>query len=82
MTVIIPPCKLSRKLCLWEGILFSRCPSVHPSVRPYRFVSLISLRVINGISSNLAYLFISKGPILIIKMYGAIFMRVISLCNS
>ena len=22
------------KLCLWEGILFSRCPSVHPSVRP------------------------------------------------
>ena len=24
-----------RKLCLWEGILFSRCPSVHPSVRPF-----------------------------------------------
>ena len=23
-----------RKLCLWWGILFSRCPSVHPSVRP------------------------------------------------
>ena len=23
-----------RKLCLWEGILFSRCPSVRPSDRP------------------------------------------------
>ena len=23
-----------RKLCLWEGILFSRCPSVRLSVRP------------------------------------------------
>ena len=36
------------------------------------------------ISSNLAYLFISTGPILIIKMcgLGAISMRVISLCNS
>ena len=22
-----------RKLCLWEGILFSRCPSVHSSER-------------------------------------------------
>ena len=26
--LIIPP----RKLCLWEGILFSRCPSVRSSV--------------------------------------------------
>ena len=56
-------------------------PSVHPS---QHFVSLISLRVIDGISSNLAYLFISTGPILIIKMYGlgAIPLRVIPLCNS
>ena len=37
-------------------------------VRPS--VTFFSLRVINGISSNLAYLFISTGPILIIKMYG------------
>ena len=59
-------------------------PSVRPSVRMLHFVSLISLRVIDGISSNLAYLFISTGPILIIKMYGlgANSMRVISLCNS
>ena len=23
-----------RKLCLWEGILFSRCPKVRPTDRP------------------------------------------------
>ena len=59
-------------------------PSIRPSVRPKRFVSLISLRVIDGVSSNLAYLFMSTGPILIIKLYwlGAISMRVISLCIS
>ena len=26
-----------RKLCLWVGILFSRCPSVHPSGRNVLF---------------------------------------------
>ena len=31
----IPP----RKLCLWEGILFSRCPKVRPSDRPTDRVS-------------------------------------------
>ena len=60
--------------------------SVRPSIRPFvrNVVSLISLRVIDGVSSNLAYLFMSTGPILIIKLYGlgAISMRVISLCNS
>ena len=40
------------------GILFSRCPCVCASVRPYRFVSLISSRVIAGFSSNLANMFI------------------------
>ena len=28
--IIIPPLKL----CLWEGILFSRCPSERPTDRP------------------------------------------------
>ena len=28
-----------RKLCLWEGILFSRCPKVSPSDRPTDCVS-------------------------------------------
>ena len=37
------------------------------SVRPLRFVFLISLRAMDGISSNLAYTFISTGQILIIK---------------
>ena len=52
-----------RKLCLWAGKLLSRCPSV----RPQRFVYLISLRVMDGISSNLGYTFISTGQIIIIK---------------
>ena len=43
-----------RKLCLWEGILFSRCPSERPTDRPNvcpkRFVSLIYWRIIDGIS--------------------------------
>ena len=42
-------------------------PSVRASVRPKRFVFLISLRVMDGISSNLAYTFISTGQIIIIK---------------
>ena len=33
--------------------------SVRVSVRPFRFVSLISLRVIDGISLNIVYTFIS-----------------------
>ena len=51
-----------RKLCLWEGILFSRCPKVRPSDRPTVcpkcFVSLITSRIIDGISSNFANTFI------------------------
>ena len=44
------------------GILFSRCPSVRPSVR--RFVSLISWRVMAWFSSNLANMFIYARQIL------------------
>ena len=44
------------------GVLFSRCPPihacVHPCVHPLRVVSLISWRVIAGISSNFANMFI------------------------
>ena len=29
-----------RKLCLWEGILFSRCPTDHPTDRPTDRVSV------------------------------------------
>ena len=29
-----------RKLCLWESILFSRCPNVRPSIRPTDRVSV------------------------------------------
>ena len=60
-----------RKLCLWEGILFSRCPKVRPTHRPTvcpkRFVSLITSRIIDGISSNFANTFIYTGQILLIK---------------
>ena len=59
--------------------------SVRPSIRPsVTFCFLNIFRVIDGISSNLPYLFISTGQILIIKKYGlgAISMRIISLCNS
>ena len=45
-------------------------PSVRPSVHPLRFVFLITLRVMDGISSNLAFTFISTGQILIIKNKG------------
>ena len=58
---------------------------VRPSIRPsVTFCFLNILRVMDGISSNLGYLFKYAGPILTIKMYGlgAISMRVISLCNS
>ena len=53
------------------------------SVHLLRFVFLITLRVMDGISSNLAYTFIFTGQIFIIKKLGlgAISMRVISLCN-
>ena len=38
LAVEIPNCTTPyytpRKLCLWAGILFSRCPSIRPSVRP------------------------------------------------
>ena len=43
---------------------------VRPSVHPLRFVFLITLRVMDGISSNLAYTFISTGQILIMKNKG------------
>ena len=80
-TIIIPPanCVCGRVYCFHVVR-----PSVCPSVRPLRFVFLITLRVMNGISSNLAYTFISTGQILILKKLGlrAISMRVISLCNS
>ena len=60
-----------RKLCLWEGILFSRCPKVRPTDRPTvcpkRFVSLITSRIIDGISSNFANTFIYTRQILLIK---------------
>ena len=41
------------------------------SVRPLRFVFLITSRVMDRISSNLAYTFISTGQILIIKKIRA-----------
>ena len=44
--------------------------SVRPSVRPLHFVFLITLRVMDGISSNLAYTFIFTGQIFIIKIRG------------
>ena len=76
--LIIPPPPPSQTVFVGGYTVFTL------SVRPERFVSLISLRVIDGISSNLAYLFIFTVPIFIMKMYGlgAISMRVISLCNS
>ena len=57
---IYTPCKL----CLWGGILFSRCLSVRlsvrPSVRPWRFgFSLISWKGNDGNSSNFADTLIS-----------------------
>ena len=58
--VFIPPanCVCGRVYCFHV---------VRPSVRLKRFVFLISLRVMDGISSNLAYTFISTGQIIIIK---------------
>ena len=57
--------------------------SVRPSIRPLRFVFVITLRVMDGISSNLAYTFISIGQTLMIKIRArGHFMIVISLCNS
>ena len=61
-----------RKLCLWEGILFSRCPKVRPSDRPptvcpKHFASLITSRIIDGISSNFANTFICTRQILLVK---------------
>ena len=61
--VIIPP---ANWVCGWVYCFHV----VRPSVRPLRFVFLITLRVMDGISSNLAYTFISTGQILIIKNKG------------
>ena len=79
--IIIPPanCVCGRVYCFHVVR-----PSVHASVGQLRFVFLLSLWVMDGISSNLAYTFIFTGQIIIIKSKDErqISMRVISLCNS
>ena len=65
-------CYTPRKLCLWEGILFSRCPTVCPKrfcVRNILFLNLPQ-RIIDGISSNFANTFMSMWPILLRKIKG------------
>ena len=59
-------------------------PTVCVCVCPLRFVSLITLRTFDGISSNFANTFICTRQILLIKKQGlgTNTIGVISLCNS
>ena len=82
-----------RKLCLWWGILFSRCPSVHPCVCLWHFGFFpISWKRSDGYSSISAdtlisirctYIRISKGrrPILLESLPFVKFLNAVkSLC--